>query len=236
VAPRTPRGGRPPSSEAPLDELAVPGLHRHLATTVVPAAAPQGRRAVDLGAGSGAFATRLLDAGFDVLACDADPEAFRARVPFRRVDLDDARFADALGLCTFDLVTAIEVIEHLEAPTTFLRNVARLLSGRGVAVVTTPNIESLAARLKFAATGRLRLFDAWGDPTHVSPIFYDLLVRHHLERAGLALESYTTFPPRGHVVGRPAYTRVLNVLGPVAARRQVLVGDSHVFVLRRREP
>lgn len=236
IAPRAPRIGDRASINAAAEEQAVPGLHRHLAATVVPTVAPAGARTVDLGAGSGAFAARLAGAGFDVLACDIDPNSFRARVPFRRIDLDDPDFAGALGSCSFDLVTAVEVIEHLESPTGFLRNIARLLSGRGVAVVTTPNVESLAGRLKFAATGGLRSFDEQCNPVHVSPIFHDLFLRHYVGRAGLVVARHATFPPRGHALGRPAYTWVFNLLGPLVWRRPLFVGDSHVFVLRRREP
>ncbi|MBA3652985.1 MAG: hypothetical protein H0W70_02200 [Actinobacteria bacterium] len=66
------------------------------------------------------------------------------------------------------MITAVEVIEHLENPISFLRNVHRILSPRGRAVVTSPRLEGLAARIQFARTGTLRLLDHRGiRPTSV---------------------------------------------------------------------
>jgi glycosyltransferase involved in cell wall biosynthesis/2-polyprenyl-3-methyl-5-hydroxy-6-metoxy-1,4-benzoquinol methylase len=218
-----------------LEARTVPGLHDHLVAHVVPKPSPRLQRAVDLGAGSGAFAERLQTLGFDVLACDQDAQSFRARLPYRRVDLNDPNFADTLGTASYDLVTAIEVIEHLEAPIGFLRNISRLLAAGGVAVLTTPNLDSLAARVKFLVKGKLRLLDEHGDPTHISPIFWDLLIRQYLPRSGLDLVDHTTYPRWGHVSGRPSYQRVINALGPVIARDPLLVGDNHVLVVTRHD-
>jgi len=126
-------------------------------------------------------------------------------------------------------VTAVEVIEHLESPVAFLRNVAALLAPGGVAVITTPNVESLHARVKFLLKGTLRLLDEHGDPTHLSPIFLDLLRRQLLPRAGLVLVEATTYPPGGFRAGRRLYKLVTRPLGPLL--RGSLAGDNHVLVL-----
>jgi 2-polyprenyl-3-methyl-5-hydroxy-6-metoxy-1,4-benzoquinol methylase len=145
-------------SESPiLEERTIGGLHDFLIREVLPKYAKDGQRAVDLGAGSGALAVRLRALGLAVLAVDIDTEGFKASIPFRRLDLNDTNFAAALlEKGSFDLVTAVEVIEHLESPTNFLRNVCRLLNLTGVAIVTTPNVDNLPARVKFLLRGRLR--------------------------------------------------------------------------------
>lgn len=161
IAARTPLARAP----APvLAERTVLSLHDYVVTTVLSKFAGPGVRYVDLGAHSGALADRLQRLGCDATAADRDADAFRVSVPFRQIDFDGAMFADALGVGEFDLVTAIEVIEHLEAPIAFLRGIAQLLAPGGVAVITTPNVDSLPARVKFLLKGTLRLLDKQGIP------------------------------------------------------------------------
>jgi 2-polyprenyl-3-methyl-5-hydroxy-6-metoxy-1,4-benzoquinol methylase len=221
---------RTPSPFEPLEERTVGGLHDFLVEKVLPSYALPGRRAIDLGAGSGALATRLQGFGLEILACDLDQDAYKATGDFVRVDLNDPVFAAMLG--RVDLVTAVEVIEHLEAPISFLRNVATLLAEDGVAVITTPNVDSLPARVKLLTKGVLRMSDSYGDPTHISPIFWNLLVRRYLPSAGLRLIEHHLYPPGGFRAGRPVYRRIIRWLAPTL-RQSNLLGDNHVIVVRR---
>src|SRR5258708_38378540 len=120
----------------------------------------------------------------DVTTVHFSPKA-NHRVRHVALDLDASDFASQIGIGSYDLVTAIEVIEHVESPTGFFRNVGRLLTPGGIAVITTPNVDSLPARTKFLITGKIRTMDEFGEPTHISPIFWDLLQRQFLPRAGL---------------------------------------------------
>lgn len=214
-----------------LVERSVPGLHQHVFDHVV-CDLPAGT-ALDLGAGSGAFAERLAHRGHDVLAADLDASGFQATVPFETVDLNTPEWAGRLGLEKWSLITAIEVIEHLENPIGFLRDLGRLLAPDGTAIITTPNVDSLPARLKFLLRGRIRMLDEWGDPTHISPIFWDLLNRKYLPLAGLRMLKATTYPTDGFLVGRPVYSRALRAMRPLISRSDHLVGDNHILVLAR---
>jgi len=191
-----------------------------------------GKHAIDLGTGSGALAVRLRELGYDTIVCDADPDSYGADLPFLKIDFDNPGFAQQLGPDKFDLVTAIEVIEHVEAPVSFLRNIHDLLRPKGVAIVTTPNMDSLPSRLKFLLKGKLRLMDKYGDPTHISPIFWDLLASRYLTLAGLSLVAHHVYPPDGFVVGRPLYRRLLSLVNPLMAGSKLL-GDNHVLILAR---
>lgn len=216
-----------PEPAGSLFEDTVAGLHDFLVSTALPSLIARGARAVDLGAGTGALAERLKGLGLEVTAVDRTAHRFGADVPFVALDLDHPDFSSRLGRETFDLVTAVEVIEHLESPVSFLRNVRRLLKPRGAAVVTTPNVDNAPARVKFLLTGRLRMMD---EPTHISPIFWDLLSRQYLGLAGLRLLSHRVFPPAGYLVTRPRYAWAFRLLATCLGG-PALQGDIHVLTV-----
>jgi len=106
-------------------------------------------RLLDLGAGAGFFVEEAAAAGW----FSEGLEAARWAVERSRsrggppVWLGDARDLRALECGTFDVVTAFDVIEHLEDPLVFLRGCAAALRPGGVLVLTTPRFDSLAARI-----------------------------------------------------------------------------------------
>ena len=216
-----------------LEERTIGGLHDFLISQILPEYATGRRRALDLGAGSGALAVRLRDFGLDVLAVDIDAGGFRAAVPFVRLDLNDPGFARSLRPPEggFDLITAVEVIEHLESPVGFLRNVRSLLNPRGAAVVTTPNVDNLPARAKFLIRGRLRGLDEQSEKTHITPVFWDLLTRQWLPRVGLGLAAHHRFPPGRYKLSRPRYAWTFWAVAKVFGG-ECLLGDTHVFILQ----
>jgi hypothetical protein len=98
-------------------------------------------------------------------------------------------------------------------------------------VVTTPNVDSLPARLKFLLNGKIRMMDTVSDPTHISPIFSDLLRRQFLPRAGLKLSEHLLFPPNGYQLTRKPLAWPLALAAAVFPGDSVL-GDNHIFFLK----
>jgi 2-polyprenyl-3-methyl-5-hydroxy-6-metoxy-1,4-benzoquinol methylase len=134
---------------------------------------------LDLGAGTGAWANRLLAAGYAVTAFERPNAGYAGSARVVEGDLN-REFATEFGETRFDVVTCIEVIEHVENPRHLLRNARRLLAPGGLLVMTTPNIESTAGRLRFLWTGELRHFGrdpAFNEPTHITPIHTFMLER-----------------------------------------------------------
>lgn len=211
-----------------LSERAVCGLHESLFRTIqdrVPREAP----ILDLGCGTGAWLHRLRNAGYiNLTGVDQRRYAYCTgeSFAFRQIDLERAEWS--LPKQHFRLVTVIEVIEHIANVDSFLRNVVSVLSDTGEVLVTTPNIHSLAARLKFFLTGRLRQFDSAGDQTHLFPIIVDtfprLLQRHHL-----MIKEMWGYPYDGTVLmARPGVNTLCAALRMVL--RETVPGD--VLVLR----
>lgn len=113
-----------------------------------------GRRAIDVGCGAGLLAEPLARLGADVTGVDAAPENVAAAssharsvglaIDYRHGDIGDAAFAETLG--RFDLVTSMEVIEHVADPAAFLNALAARLAPGGLMILSTPN-RTLASKL-----------------------------------------------------------------------------------------
>jgi len=218
-----------------LTTTTISGLHDFVLEQVIAPLARPGARALDLGAGSGVWGMRLKALGFDVLCADKNPLGFHAGLPFIQADFDAGDFSTQLGEGVFTLVTAIEVIEHVESPIGFLRNIGPLLAPDGIAVLTTPNVDNVPARVKFLLTEKIRMMDEHSEVTHISPIFWDLFNRQFLPRAGLELAGHRLFPSRGYNVTRSRYSWAMRALSSVLGG-ECRDGDNHVLILRRNSP
>jgi 2-polyprenyl-3-methyl-5-hydroxy-6-metoxy-1,4-benzoquinol methylase len=216
-----------------LRERSVPGLHASL-LPIIEGRVPRSVRILDCGAGSGAWLERLRAAGYaDSYALDRDEGQFAGKSPFVRADLDRP-FAGAvrerLGDKRFSMITGIEIIEHLEDPTHFLRECRALLETPGLLFLTSPNPESPPARLKFLMQAELRHFDGAGDPTHITPIFPRLLPRL-AARAGFEIEAILPAPDARNYHGtRPWVAMTADLV--CRFLRPGRPGDVNVFLLR----
>jgi 2-polyprenyl-3-methyl-5-hydroxy-6-metoxy-1,4-benzoquinol methylase len=214
---------------APLVERTAPGLHQHVMPLLLRIAPPPAT-VLDLGAGTGAWAERLVEYGYLATAVERDRSSFAAAVvPVTEADLN-TNFSRLLP-GRFDVITAIEVIEHLENPRQFLRECAALLIDGGRVIVTTPNVESATGRLRFMFTGELRHFGRdtrFSDGTHITPI-HTLMFERIAADAGLRVVHHETY--NAQVTSR-ASSRVLAALvRPLM--RNVHGGDNHIFVLEK---
>jgi SAM-dependent methyltransferase len=211
-----------------LNERTHPGLHAEILQHVLAYVATRGSL-LDLGCGTGAWLARLQQHGFrKVLGVDRDAEAFGLDgTDHLALDLDSHFSNDIPG--GFDVITAIEVIEHVECPAGFLREARKLINPHGVLFITTPNVECIQGRLRFLLHGKLRNFedDDRTDPTRISPQLSSLLPRL-AGRAGWKVEGRVELLKEA---SRPVVRFVCGVLGPLldGGAKQ---GDVHLFVLR----
>jgi 2-polyprenyl-3-methyl-5-hydroxy-6-metoxy-1,4-benzoquinol methylase len=131
---------------------------------------PLQSRVLDVGAGAGAFSQRLTDLNYNVTALDSDPDKWiPTEIPFFQLDIDAGIAASVRD--TFDAVSCLEVIEHVENPWNLLREIYNVVKPGGYVLLSTPNITSFLSRGIFFLTGRFHQFDD-GDLSygHISPI------------------------------------------------------------------
>ncbi len=101
-----------------------------------------GKTALDVGCGAGLLAEPLARLGAEVTGLDASPELIAvAQEHARAGGLEiDYRAGDVKELKDqFDLITCMEVIEHVAEPAAFVAALARRLAPGGLLILSTPN-------------------------------------------------------------------------------------------------
>jgi 2-polyprenyl-6-hydroxyphenyl methylase/3-demethylubiquinone-9 3-methyltransferase len=104
-----------------------------------------GKTALDVGCGAGLLTEPLVRLGAKVTGIDATPEVIAVA----------RQHADAMGLeigyrvgevqelkGQFDLITCMEVIEHVADPAAFVKSLAKRLAPGGLLIMSTPNATS----------------------------------------------------------------------------------------------
>ncbi len=117
-------------------------IDRHWATGSV-ARPLAGKRALDVGCGAGLLAEPLARLGADVTGVDAAAENVAAALAHAAamglaITYHAGELAE-LGLGHFDLVTCLEVIEHVADKAAFVRLLASHLAPGGMMILSTPN-------------------------------------------------------------------------------------------------
>ena len=190
-----------PPARPHVDQKVAAMAHESIYDTVLAIlkAVPAGK-VLDVPAGEGALALRLVDAGFDVRCCDLYPEIFRLQdVDIRHGDLQGRlQYEDAV----FDSIVCVEGLEHVENPQQAIREFARLLRPGGHLIVSVPNILNVEERLKWLLHGhtshfkplssehlekaRVKFGDRLEITLHINPIGYSEL-RYTLEKHGFEI-------------------------------------------------
>jgi cyclopropane fatty-acyl-phospholipid synthase-like methyltransferase len=138
-------------------------------------------RILVLGAGSGAFDCRLVNGGYrEITSIDINFDNYlhvNDAINFIPADLNEDFSLVVDG--EYDLIIAIEVIEHLYSTDAFLNSCKKLLASEGGIVISTPNPKSYGSRWKFFLYGYHNGFA--GIPAlyhHINPIHTGIFMHH----------------------------------------------------------
>ena len=135
-------------------ERVVPGRvdvdlwNEHRARYLFASRLARGKRVLDVGSGDGYGAAEIATRATRVVAIDSAPETIgyaaakyiRPNLTFLAATAQGLPFRDA----SFDLIVALEIIEHLKDHRLLLQEARRVLSASGQFVVSTPNREYYA--------------------------------------------------------------------------------------------
>jgi 2-polyprenyl-6-hydroxyphenyl methylase/3-demethylubiquinone-9 3-methyltransferase len=160
-----------------------------------------GKLALDVGCGAGLLAEPLARLGAQVTAIDAAPELIEvaeAHARGQRLTIDYRAIGVERLEGRYDLITAMEVIEHVADPQEFVKQLARRLARGGLLILSTPNRTAWSRLLTITiAEGLGRIpkgthdFDKFVDPEQM---------RGLLAKAGLEVidfEGIAISPTRG---------------------------------------
>ncbi len=152
----------------------------------ITAGMPSPRTFLDVGCATGMLLQWMQGRGWGVQGVDVCRESAeygeRIRgVHIRAGTLDEARFPDR----SFAVVHFSHLIEHVNDPRAFFREVRRVLRDDGRAVITTPNIDGFQARL-FGTRWRSAIVD------HLV-LFSRRTLRWMLAEEGFAVEREVTW-------------------------------------------
>lgn len=197
------------------------------ACRVLEAAGVRGGRLLDVGCGVGhfrPFVTPIVDTyiGTDIVRYDefpADAEFLTTNLDTGRVPVEDR---------SMDVVASIEVIEHLENPWAFMRELARCARPGGVVVVSTPNQLSGLSLMSLALKRRHAAFQNVHYPAHLSALLEIDLVRMASE-AGL-VDARIHYSHFGRIVFTPRHFPAW-----LATRFPRLLSDTILLTARQPE-
>lgn len=105
------------------------------------------RRHLDIGCAFGYMMKAAQSAGYESQGLEISPaadEAIKLGYDVCKVMLEDALFPAE----RFDLITAVDVFEHIPEPRKWLEECKRILKRGGVLMLVTPNCSSLPARIR----------------------------------------------------------------------------------------
>ena len=180
---------------------------------------------LDIGCATGTLLCELKRRGWTACGVEISPSAEYARnvrsLDVRSLPLEQNNFAPE----SFDVVLASHLIEHLNDPALFAREVFRVLKRNGRLYITTPNIAGFQARV-FGGAWRSAIFD------HLY-LFSIKTLKALLSRAGFRIERVRTWGglAAGAVPGKAA--RWLKKFADNAVK---CLGQGDVMIIRARKP
>lgn len=200
-------------------------LHDNHSYTQIVSRVPRYAHVLELGCGTGAMSKLLKEqCEATIIGVDNNPlTAWQASCFCDYVfteDLDDPHSLDALEFEKFDVITLVDVLEHLKNPLALLKRLKPLLLDEGKLLLSVPNVAHASVRLEllhgnfeyensgildtthlkfFTAASLQALLQEAGFSVQVlGYTWHDLsdnVISEHLKAAGLAVtpEALTTF-------------------------------------------
>jgi len=186
------------------------------------------RSYLDIGSGNGDLIRRVTGR-WNLVASACDYTDGLMELPGQRVDVANLNhaalpYADA----SFDVVTATEVIEHLEDFRRIVREILRVLRPGGVCILSTPNILNLNSRLRFLSFGFWNLFgplpvrhsELYSTGGHINPVSWFYVAHAMLDAGFVGIEPHVDKVQRSALAKFVLLAPFIRLFGALALRRE----------------
>lgn len=101
---------------------------------------------LDIGAGSGILVEEAVNFGYQASGVEPSrwlvEQSNKLSIPVR-----EGIFPEAIADKKYDIITLIDVLEHVHTPIQLLKDISAHLTKDGIAIIVTPDVKSIAARL-----------------------------------------------------------------------------------------
>ena len=160
------------------------------------ASAGKGAKLLDVGCGTGAFLHSIRDIAPDAEGCDFNTEQYQDTESLSRIRKADLN-AEPLPYAddSFDVVTSLDVLEHVFHPYRLVEEALRVVRPGGYVILSTPNVASILQKAQYLFTGRFKGFfdpaqSAETGERHISPIFRETLEQVLRGKASIVKDDF----------------------------------------------
>lgn len=143
---------------------------------------PSGYHLLEIGVGSGSFLQAARERSFEVIGCDLSRVICERVTRTHGIVMHCGPLSELAGESCFDVIVMNHVLEHVNDPVAFLRDVLRLLTPGGIAHIAVPNVMCWEA-----------ILPGWTsyEPYHLS-YFTPVTLRKTISARGLEVEYEQT--------------------------------------------
>jgi len=176
-------------------------------------------RLLDVGSHCGFFLRRARGMSWDLTGVEPSPNACTLGREFFGLNivqgtLSEAAFPDQ----SFDVVTLVDVFEHIDQPSALLQEIRRVMKPNGVLFIKVPNVAYYLAKYRVAtALGlQIEIFDAKEHVAHYSLS----TLRRTLNRSGFSVDKFFVPQP---IQDGASWKKAARSLGHMAAQLEFAI-------------
>lgn len=220
-----------------MEQVVAQPLHENHSHSQIVRRIPRYAQVLELGCGDGSMSRLMREkCEASIIGIDCDPQTvWQAQRYCDYVfteNLDDTQSLDALEGETFDVITLVDVLEHLQHPEALLERLKPLLIDEGRILLSVPNIAHASVRLEllnghfeYEKTGIL-------DATHLKFFTLDS-IQALLAKAGYTVHEvdYTWHDLPDEVVARYLQTAGLEVTPQALAAFHAPEAVAYQFII-----